>query len=86
MTASVAQPPVCACNLWTPELAKTPAYLAETSHLLIMTELVIAQRCLHFPEHIAQFLQLHEAHAAVCKSQWAGVVEQASWWPNSSTL
>jgi hypothetical protein len=57
MTASVVQPNVRTCNLWTPELAKTPAYLAETSHLLVMTGLFIAQGCLHFPEHIAQFIQ-----------------------------
>lgn len=46
-----------ACNLWTPALAKTPAYLAETSHLLIMTALFVAQGYFHFPEHIAQFIQ-----------------------------
>ncbi len=46
-----------ACNLWTPALAKTPAYLADTSHLLVMAALFIAQGWLHFPEHVAQFLQ-----------------------------
>lgn len=46
-----------ACNAWTPALAKTPAYMAPTSHLLIMTALVIAQGILHWPEHVAQVLQ-----------------------------
>ncbi len=46
-----------ACNLWTPDLAKTPAYLAPTKHLFILTFLVVAQGLLHFPEHIAQFYQ-----------------------------
>lgn len=46
-----------ACNLWTPQLAKTPAYLADTNHLLIMTALFVAQGWLHFPEHVAQFIQ-----------------------------
>ncbi len=46
-----------ACNAWTPALAKTPAYMAETSHLLIMVALVIAQGVMHTPEHFAQVLQ-----------------------------
>lgn len=46
-----------ACNAWTPALAKTPAYMAETSHLLIMAALVVAQGILHTPEHFAQVLQ-----------------------------
>ena len=45
------------CELWTPAVAKTPAYLADTSHLLIMAALFIAQGWLHFPEHVAQFIQ-----------------------------
>lgn len=49
--------PVRACDLWTPALAKTPAYLADTSHLLIMAALFVAQGWLHFPEHVAQFIQ-----------------------------
>lgn len=46
-----------ACNAWTPALAKTPAYMAETSHLLLMGALVIAQGIMHTPEHFAQVLQ-----------------------------
>ncbi|MHB8606395.1 MAG: hypothetical protein ACYDCK_14195 [Thermoplasmatota archaeon] len=46
-----------ACNAWTPALARTPAYMAETSHLLIFTALVVAQGIMHFPEHVAQLLQ-----------------------------
>ncbi len=57
MTPEIPRPAVRACNLWTPGLAKTPAYLAETSHLLVMTGLFIAQGWLHFPEHVAQFIQ-----------------------------
>lgn len=57
MQASVPTPRVRACNLWMPGLAKTPAYLADTSHLLIMAALFLAQGWLHFPEHIAQFIQ-----------------------------
>ncbi len=45
------------CNLWMPGLAKTPAYLAQSSHLFSLTALFIAQGLLHFPEHIAQFIQ-----------------------------
>jgi hypothetical protein len=45
------------CNLWTPAIAKTPAYLAESSHLLLLAMLVFAQGFLHFPEHAAQALQ-----------------------------
>jgi hypothetical protein len=59
-TVSNAQGP--ACNLWTPDLAKTPAYLAGTNHLFIMAFLVIAQGLLHFPEHIAQFVQRFYLH------------------------
>jgi hypothetical protein len=47
-----------ACNLWTPALAKTPAYLAETWHLTVMVALLLAQAVFHFPEHVAQFLQV----------------------------
>jgi hypothetical protein len=57
MAATAPQPSVKTCNLWVPGMAKTPAYLADTSHLLIMTAIFIAQGWLHFPEHIAQFLQ-----------------------------
>jgi hypothetical protein len=57
MTPAVTRPTVPTCNLWTPDRAKTPAYLAETSHLLILMGLLIAQGWLHFPEHVAQFLQ-----------------------------
>ncbi len=57
MAKDVPGPTVRACNLWVPGMAKTPAYLADTSHLLIMTALFIAQGILHFPEHVAQFLQ-----------------------------
>lgn len=46
------------CNLWTPAMAKTPAYMAETSHLLVMLVLFLTQVVFHFPEHIAQFIQL----------------------------
>ena len=55
--AEVVRPRVRACNLWTPAQAKTPAYLADTSHLLIMAALFLAQGWLHFPEHVAQFIQ-----------------------------
>jgi hypothetical protein len=48
---------VRACNLWTPALAKTPAYMADTSHLMIMSALFVAQGWLHFPEHVAQVIQ-----------------------------
>jgi len=47
-----------ACNLWTPAIAKTPAYLAETSHLLVLALLVVVQGLLHIPEHVAQFIQV----------------------------
>jgi hypothetical protein len=57
MEAAAHRSAVRACNLWTPALAKTPAYLADTSHLLILTALFVAQGWLHFPEHIAQFIQ-----------------------------
>ena len=46
-----------ACDLWSPGVAKTPAYLADTQHLLIMAALFVAQGWLHFPEHVAQFIQ-----------------------------
>ena len=52
------------CNLWTPALAKTPAYMADSSHLLLLSFLVIAQGFLHFPEHIAQVIQLFYLGAA----------------------
>jgi hypothetical protein len=51
------RPAVKACNLWVPGMAKTPAYLAETSHLLVLTGLFVAQGWLHFPEHVAQIIQ-----------------------------
>lgn len=47
-----------ACNAWTPGLAKTPAYMAETTHLLLMIALVVGQGVMHYPEHIAQVIQL----------------------------
>jgi hypothetical protein len=52
-----AHPQGRACNLWTPAIARSPAYLAETSHLLLLAMLVFAQGFLHFPEHIAQVIQ-----------------------------
>lgn len=45
------------CNLWTPAMAKTPAYMADTSHLIVMLALFLTQVIMHFPEHIAQFIQ-----------------------------
>jgi hypothetical protein len=55
--AKTLEPRPRACNLWTPAVAKTPAYLADSSHLLLLLMLVIAQGFLHFPEHIAQIIQ-----------------------------
>lgn len=49
--------PIRACNAWTPAIAKTPAYLADSSHLLLLAMLVVAQGFLHFPEHVAQLIQ-----------------------------
>ncbi|MCI0528309.1 MAG: hypothetical protein L0Y56_12790 [Nitrospira sp.] len=55
-----------ACNAWTPQFAKTPAYLAKTGHLVVFTFLTIAQSIFHMGEHIAQVIQkyiFHMAHA-----------------------
>lgn len=35
------------CNLWTPAIAKTPAYRAQSSHLLLLALLVFAQGFQH---------------------------------------